>query len=124
VPSPLDVCTGFKEHSSIIQSLTYPTEMLVETVGTAVAVLENDISMVAHLDSVELYVAEAIKKGVVFDCIRSAVCSLHCRGIQDGIVTGVTRISIYWWCKQKNQSVSEASRQKAIKRKFQILSHQ
>jgi len=41
VPSPLDIYTGFKEHGSTVQSLTYPTENLVETVGTAVTVLEN-----------------------------------------------------------------------------------
>ena len=64
VPSPLDVYKGFKEHSSTVQSITYPTEKLVETVGTALTVLENVMSMVAHLESVELYVTYAIKKGV------------------------------------------------------------
>jgi len=44
VPSPLDVYTGFKEHSSTVQSLTCPTEKLVETVGTAVTVGECDVS--------------------------------------------------------------------------------
>jgi len=79
--------------------------------------------VVAHLESVELYVADAIKKGVDFDWIRQAGCSLHYQGIEDGIVRGVTRISVPWWCKQKNQSMSKASRQ-VLKRKFQILSHQ
>jgi len=92
VPSPLDVYTGFKEHSSTVQSLTYLTEKLVETVGTAVTVLENVMSMVAHLDSVELYVTDAIMKLVGFDWIRSAGCSLHYQGLEDGIVTGATRI--------------------------------
>jgi len=124
VPSPLDIYTGFKEHNSTVQSLTYPTEKLVETVGTAVTVLENVMSMVAHLESVESYVTDAIKKGVDFDWIRSAGCSLHYQGIEDGIVRGVTRISIPWWCKQKNRSMNRASRQKVLKRKFQILSHQ
>jgi hypothetical protein len=45
VPSPLDIYSGFKEHSSTFQSLT---EKLVETVGTAVSVLENVMSKVAH----------------------------------------------------------------------------
>ena len=124
VPSPLDIYTGFKGHSSTEQSLTCPTERLVETVGTAVTVLENVMSRVAHLESVELYVTDAIKKGVDFDWIRSVGCSFHYRGIEDGIVRGVTRISIPWWCKQKNQLMNKASRQKVLKRKFQILSHQ
>jgi hypothetical protein len=37
-PSPTDVFISFKECSSTVQSLTYPTEKLVETVGTAVTV--------------------------------------------------------------------------------------
>ena len=50
MPSPLDGFIGFKEHSNIVQSLTYPTEKLVETVGTAVTVLENVMLKVAHLE--------------------------------------------------------------------------
>ena len=59
--SPLDIFTGCKEYGSRVHSLTYPSEELVETVGTAVTVLENVMSMVAHLESVELYVTDAIK---------------------------------------------------------------
>ena len=116
--------TGLKEHGSTVQSLTYPTEKLVETVGTAVTVLQNMMSMVAHLESVELYVTDAIKKGVDIAWIRSSGCSLHYQEMEDGIVRGVTRILIPWWCKQKNQKVNKARRQKVLKRKFQILSHQ
>ena len=77
VPSPLDIYTGFKENSSTVQSLTYPTEKLVEAVGTAVTVLENVMSKVAHLESVELYVTDGIKKCIDFDWIRSACCSFQ-----------------------------------------------
>jgi predicted metal-binding protein len=42
--SPTDVYIDFKECSSTLHSLTYPTEKLVETVGTAVTVLEGIIS--------------------------------------------------------------------------------
>jgi hypothetical protein len=48
VPSALDIYAGFKEHSSTIQSLTYPTEKVVETVGTAVTGLQNVKSKVAY----------------------------------------------------------------------------
>jgi len=102
VPSPLDIYTGFKELNSTVQSLTYPTEKLVETVGTAVTVLENVMLTVGHVESVELYVTDATKKGVDFDWIRSAGCSLHYQVKEDGIVRGVTRISVPWWCKHKN----------------------
>jgi hypothetical protein len=53
VPSSLYVNTGFKGHSSTVQSLTYPIEKSVETIGNAVTVLENVMSKVAHLESVE-----------------------------------------------------------------------
>jgi hypothetical protein len=44
VPSPLDIYTAYKEHNSTVQSLTYPTEKLVETVGTAVTSGECDVN--------------------------------------------------------------------------------
>lgn len=53
--SPTDVYTSFKECSSIVHSLTYPTEKLVETLGIAVTVLESMILEVAYLDSQILY---------------------------------------------------------------------
>jgi len=42
--SSTDVYIGFKECSSTVHSVTYPTEKLAETVGTAVAVLKGMIS--------------------------------------------------------------------------------
>ena len=106
VPSPLDIYTCFKEQSSTVQSLTYPTEKLVETVGTAMTVLENVMSMMAQ--SQLNFVTDAIKKGVDFDWIRSVGYSLHYQGIEDGIERSVTRILIPWWCKHKNQSAATA----------------
>jgi hypothetical protein len=44
VPSQLDTCTGFRKHSITVQSLTYPTEKQVETVGTAVTFRECDVN--------------------------------------------------------------------------------
>jgi hypothetical protein len=49
----LSIYTVFMGHSSTVQSLTYPTEKLVETIFNAVTVLENVIAKVAHLESVE-----------------------------------------------------------------------
>jgi hypothetical protein len=114
----------FKEYSDTKQSLTYPSEKLVETLGTCITLLENMMAEVAHLSSVEQRVTAAIKKSVDFDWIRSTGCSLHYQGLVDGIVSGVTRISIPWWRKRKNRSVIEAVRQRATKRKINILSHQ
>ena len=123
-PSPTDVFISLKECSSIVQSLTYPTEKLVETVGTAVTVLEDMISEVAHLDTVESCITNAIKESVNFEWIRLTGCPLHHQRIEDEIVRSVTRISIPWWCKRKNESLGKATRWKALKRKVQVLSHQ
>ena len=114
VPSPLHIYTALKEHGSAVQTVTYPTENMVEILGTVLTVLENVMSIVAHLESGELYVTKAIKKGVDIDWIRSAGCSLQYQGIEDGIVRGVTRISIPWWCEQKNWLMNKASRQKVL----------
>jgi len=40
IPSTTNVYIGFKECSSTVHSLTYPTEKLVETVGTGVTILK------------------------------------------------------------------------------------
>lgn len=114
----------FKEYSDTKQSLTYPSEKLVETVGTSVTLLEDMMADVAHLSSVEQHVTAAIESKVDFDWIRSAGCSLHYQELVDGIAVGVARIAIPWWCKRTNRLLSEAVRQRATKRKMKILSHQ
>ena len=121
---PTNVYICFKEHISTAKSLTYPTEKLVETVGTAVTILEDMLDKVGHIDAVEACITVAIKKSVSFDWIRLTGCSVHHQRIEDEIVRGVTRISIPWWCKGKNESLGQESRQKALKRKVQILKHQ
>ena len=102
VPSPLDIYTGFMEHNS--RYSWYCCDCFEE----------SDVKR--GTESVELYVKDAVKKGVDFDWIRSAGRSLHCQGI----ARVVTKISVPWRCKRKYQSVNEASRRKAIKRKFKI----
>jgi hypothetical protein len=124
VPSPADVYIGFTECRSTVESRTYPAETLVETVGTAVTVLEGMMLEVAHLDTVKCRITGAIKESVNFEWIRLTGCSVHHQRIQNEIVRGVTRISILCWCKRKNESLGEATRQKALKRKLQIFLHQ
>jgi len=123
-PSTTNVYLGFKVCSSTVHSLTYPTETLVETVGTAVTILKGMISEVAHLDTVKSCITSAIKESISFNWIRLTGCPLHHQRTEDEIVRIVTRISIPWWCKQKNESLGEATRHKAMRRKLQILSHQ
>jgi hypothetical protein len=101
---------GFMESSSTVRSLVYPTENLVNTVGSPVAVLESVMSEVARFKPVDLHIINAIKKSVDFDWIRLTGCSLHYQVIEGGIVAGVTRISIPWWCKLKNQSLRKKVR--------------
>jgi hypothetical protein len=45
---PAIVFIYFREHSDTEQSLTYPSEKLVETVGTAVTLTESMMTEVAH----------------------------------------------------------------------------
>ena len=120
-PSTTDVYLHFKECSSTVHSFTYPNEKLVETVGTAVTILKGVISEVAHLDTVKSCITVA---SVSFHWIRMTGFPLHHQRIEDEIVRSVKKISFPWWCKRKNESVDEATRQKAVKRKLQILSHQ
>jgi hypothetical protein len=63
----------FKEYSDAEQSLTYPSEKLVETVGTSVTLLETMMAMVAHLNSEEQHIKTAIKNRVDFEWINLLV---------------------------------------------------
>jgi hypothetical protein len=102
----------FKEYEDGRQSLTYPSEKLVETVDASLRLLESMMANVAHMVSVEEQVTVNIKQTIYFGWIESSGCSLHSQRIVDGIVRGVTRIGIPWWCKRTNRSMSEASKQK------------
>jgi len=119
--SPTDGYIGFKECSSTVHSLIYPTEKLVQIVDTAVTVLEGMISEVTHTDIVKSCITSAIKEIISFDWITLTGCPLHHQRTEDEIARSVTRILIPWWCKQKNESLVEATEQKALKRKFHIL---
>jgi len=93
---------------------------LIETVGTVVTILEVMILELAHLDTVKCCITSAIKERFSFDWIKLTGCPLHHQRTENEIVRGVTRISIPRWCKRKTESLGEATRQKAVKRKFQI----
>jgi hypothetical protein len=66
-------------------------------------------------------VGQFVEESVSLDWIRLPVCTLHHQRIENEIVRCVTRISIPRRCKQKNESLGEASRRKALKRKLHIL---
>jgi hypothetical protein len=112
-----------KEYSDTVHCLTYPSEKLVETVGTSVTLMESVMVEVAHLNSAEQNIAAAIKNSIDFEWIRGTGCSLH-QQIVDGIVRGLKRIYIPWWCKRTNMLMTEAVGQRATKRKMKILAHQ
>ena len=82
----------FKEYKDIEQSLTSPSERLVETVSAYITVLDDMMTEVAHTYSVEEKIAAAIKNTVDFGWIQSSGCSLHHQEIVDGIARSVTRI--------------------------------
>jgi hypothetical protein len=111
-------------YSDTEQPHTYPSEKLVETVGTAVTLMESVMAEVAHLNSVQQHITVAIKNSIDFEWIRCIGCLLHHQRIGDGIVRGLTRIYIPWWCKQTNRLMTEAARQRATQGKMKILVHQ
>jgi hypothetical protein len=114
----------FKEYNDTEQSLTYPSEKLVETVGGAVTLMESMMAEVAHLNSVEQHITAAIKNSIDFEWIRCTGSLLHHQQIIGGIVRGLTRICIPRCCSWRNKLMSEAARQRASKRKMSILAHQ
>jgi hypothetical protein len=67
----------FKECSDTEQSLTYPSDRLVVTVGTAVTLMESMLAEAAHLNSVEQHITAAIKNSIDIEWIRCTGCLLH-----------------------------------------------
>ncbi|PNF32279.1 hypothetical protein B7P43_G16945 [Cryptotermes secundus] len=65
----------FKECSDTEQSLTYPSEKLVETVGTAVTLMVSIMMETAHLNSVEHHITAAIKSTI--DSSGLCVLAVH-----------------------------------------------
>ena len=127
--SPLMLSTNafiyFKEYKDDEQSLIYPYEGMVETVISSVTVLDGTRMMagVPYTNSFEENIIAAFKNTVDFGWIQSSGCLLYHHKIVDGIVRSFTRMSIPWWCKQRNRSLMEASRPRATKRKLKILLH-
>jgi hypothetical protein len=76
----------FEEYSDTEQPHTYPSEKLVETVGTAVTLMECMMAEVAHFSSVEQHITAAIKNSIDFE---------------------------WMWCKRANRLKSETVRQRA-----------
>jgi len=113
----------FKEYRDDEQSLTYPSERLVETVIARVTVLEGMMAEVAHTYSAKGKTTAAIKNTVDFGRIQSSGCLLQHQEIVDGIAWSFSRLSIPWWCKNRNRSLMEASRQRATRREMKTLSH-
>jgi hypothetical protein len=62
-----NVFNYFKEYSDTKQSLTCPSEKLVETVGTTVTLMESMMAEVAHLSSVQHHIPAAIKNSTDFE---------------------------------------------------------
>jgi len=56
-----------------------------------------------------------VKETASFDRFRLTGISLHHHRTEDENVRSVTRISIPWWYKWKNESLEEETRQKALK---------
>ena len=102
---PTNAFIYFKEYKDNKQSLTYPSERLVETVSASITVLDGMMAEVAHTYSVEEKIRAAIENTVDFGWIQSSGCSLHHQEIVDGIARSATRISVPWWCKRRNRSL-------------------
>jgi hypothetical protein len=66
--------SSYISRSRVIKNslVTYPSQKLVETVGTAVTQMESMLAEVAHFSSVEQHITAAIKNIIDFEWIRSS----------------------------------------------------
>jgi hypothetical protein len=80
---------------------------------------------IVNLNLLEQHIIAAIKSSVDFEWIRYTSYSLpHQKIIVGGIVTGITRIYIPWWCKRTDRLMSKVARQRVTKEKMKILAYQ
>jgi hypothetical protein len=92
---------SYISRSTVIQNSSLPillrswSRLLVRTV------IESMMAEVAHFNSVVQHITAASKNSNDFECIRCTGCSLHHQQIIDGIVRGLTRIYIPWWCRRE-----------------------
>jgi hypothetical protein len=77
---------------------------------------------VAHMGSEEDKITLAIKETIAFEWIVIWLFASPPKN-SNGIARSIARITIPWWRKRTNISTSEASRQRATKRKMTILPH-
>ena len=89
----------FKEYKDDEQSLTYPSERLLETANASGTVLDGMMADVVHTHSVEERITATIKNAIDFGWIQSSSCSLHHQETVDSIAQSVTKMRIPWWCK-------------------------
>jgi len=61
---------------------------------------------VAHLGTVESHITDVIQEDVNCDFFH------HHQRIKDKVWRGVTRISVPWWWKRKNESLGEGHKEK------------
>jgi hypothetical protein len=113
----------FKEYEEDKQSLTYPSEKLVETVCASISLLESKMSKVAHTGSVEEKMAVAVKETIDFEWIGSSGCSLHSQKNNRWFCERYYKNCFSIMVQGTNRSMSEGSRHRATKRKLTILSH-
>jgi len=72
--------------------------------------------MISEVVTVKSCIKSTIKESCSFDRISLTGCPLHHQRIEDENMRSVTRISIPLPYKQKNESLVDATRWKAIKR--------
>jgi len=112
----------FKDYEEDRQFLAFPSKKLAETLSASLSLLVSKMSKVAHVGSVEEKMTVAIKETVDYGWVGFSGCTPHSQKIVDGVMRVTTRIANPQWFKRTNRSVSEASRQRATKRKMKILS--
>jgi hypothetical protein len=84
----------FREYKEKEQSLTHPSERLVQSVSSSITLLDGMMAQITDSDSLEEKITAAFKGTFDFEWIRSPGFLLHHQEIVDGFVRSVTRISV------------------------------
>lgn len=102
--------------TSMNEPQVYPSTRLIELVHTGLGIAQNTLKVCPEMERISAKIISAMRSGIGSES-RTVGCSAHHKDIKDGIILGVARYYITFWCKQKNQELRDDRRGRSRERK-------
>lgn len=114
---------AFREYSSKVSGLTYPSAELIACIETGARLIDQLIPEVAHEGFVRSTVTSVLSNSLNFNWLQNG-CSVHAAQLRIKVLAALCSIALPWWCTRRNRELSNSTRVKSNLRKLKILQHQ